>query len=178
MNVAYVPRFPVRLSNESLNRCITLAVEALGYEKATHEQRETVKNFVHGRDVFVSLPTGAGKSVCYAALPLVFDNIRAQSDEETTCNPSIVVCVSPLSALMLDQVAKFTARGLKTAHVGKIQKDLKVRVDVEEGKYQLVFMSPEALLLNLTWREMFRSSIYRQNLAGLIVDEAHLVENW
>ena len=79
---------------------------------------------------------------------------------------------------MLDQVAKFTKRGLLAAHVGKNQKDFKVRVDVEEGKYQLVFMSPEALLLNLTWREMFRSHVYRQNLAGLIVDEAHLVEKW
>lgn len=88
--MAYVPRFKVRLCYETLNEYITLAVEALGYQKATHEQRETVNNFVLCRDVFVYLPTGAGKSVCYAALPLVFDNIRAHSDRETTCNCSIV----------------------------------------------------------------------------------------
>ena len=177
--MTFVPRFDVYLPEKSLSRCISLAVQALGYEEATCEQRESIKNFVLGRDVFVSIPTGTGKSLCYAALPLVFDNIRAHSlIKETVTEQSIVVCVSPLSALMLDQVTKFNNRGLLTAHVGKNQKDLKVRVDVEGGKYQLVYMSPESLLLNLTWREMFRSRVYRDNLAGLIVDEAHLVEKW
>ena len=60
---------------------------------------------------------------------------------------------------MLDQVTKFTRKGLLTAHVGKNQKDLKVKVDVEEGKYQLVYMSPESLLLNMTWQEMFTSHL-------------------
>ena len=151
----------------------------------------------------MSLPTGSGKSLCYAALPLVFDEIRLYSFGEA--EHSVVVCVSPLAALMLDQVASFSKRGLLTAHVGKNQTDLQVNNDIEEGKYQLVYMSPESLLLNLTWnqtdlqvnnegkyqlvyvspeslllnltwREMFRSRVYSDNLAGLIVDEAHLVE--
>lgn len=109
-------------------------------------------------------------------LRLVFDGVRAYSSKEA--EHSIIVCVSPLSALMLDQVTKFEKRGLLTAHVGRNQKDLKVKDDVAEGKYQLVYMSPESLLMNLTWREMFRSRVYRDNLAGLVVDEAHLVEKW
>ena len=70
------------------------------------------------------------------------------------------------------------SRGLLAAHVGVTQKDVKVKKDIEKGKYRLVFMSPESLLLNLTWCEMFRSCVYRENLAGLVVDEAHLVEKW
>lgn len=174
-----VPRFDIRLSDDYLSQCISVAVETLGYRKATREQVEAIRNFVLGRDVFVSLPTGSGKSLCYAALPLVFDNIRGQNlDMEEIEHSSIVVCVSPLSALMLDQVTKFNKRGLLTAHVGHNQKDVKVKTDIEKGRYQLVLMSPESLLLNLTWREMFRSSVYHDNLAGLIVDEAHLVEKW
>ena len=57
-----------------------------------------------------------------------------------------------------------------------MQKDVKVKADIVKGKFQLVFMTPESLLLNLTWIEMFRSRVYRDNLAGLIVDKAHLVE--
>ena len=105
-----------------------------------------------GTDVFVSLPTGSGKSLCYAALPLVFDNIRKVSAEQPE-DASIVFCVSPLSALMLDQVMTLSKRGLLAAHVGITQKDVKVKNDVEQGKYQLVFMSPESLLLNLKWQE-------------------------
>ena len=109
-------------------------MEALGYRKATKEQVEPIKNFVLGRDVFVSLPTGSGKSLCYAALPLVFDNIRGDFEHS-----SIVICVSPLSALMLDQTTKFNKRGLLTAHVGHNQKDVNFKVDIEKGKFQLLF---------------------------------------
>jgi len=52
-----LPRFDINVSDRSLTKCITLAVQALGYEKAIEEQREAIKNFVIGRDVFVSLPT-------------------------------------------------------------------------------------------------------------------------
>ena len=57
MACVHVPRFDITVSEKSLTKCITLAVQALGYEKATEEQREAIKNFVTGRDVFVSLPT-------------------------------------------------------------------------------------------------------------------------
>ena len=96
----HVPRFDILLSDRSLDHCISLAMEALGYQKATSEQMEAIKNFVLGRDVFVSLPTGSGKSLCYAALPCVFDNIRGHNRlaMEELKHSSIVVCVSPLSA--------------------------------------------------------------------------------
>ena len=58
-----------------------------------------------GKDVFISLPTGYGKSLCFALLPYIFDTIRGVE------NKSIVMVVSPLIALMKDQVATFAAKG-------------------------------------------------------------------
>ena len=72
----------------------------------------------------------------------------------------------------------FEKRGLKAAFVGKEQTDENIRQQVEKGVFSLVFMSPESLLQVLRWREMFRSTIYPDNLVGLVVDEAHCVEKW
>ena len=100
---------------------------------------------------------------------------RLQGQIPSSC---IVVVVSPLTALMVDQVAMFKNRGLQAAFVGKEQTDERIRQQVEKGVFSLVFMSPESLLKVLRWREMFRSKIYQDNLVGLIVDEAHCVEKW
>ena len=51
-----------------------------GLKKVKKEQRRVIHSFVSGRDVFVSLPTGYGKSFCYALLPAVFDHLRSSID--------------------------------------------------------------------------------------------------
>ena len=56
-----------------VDEALALSVERLGFKA---EQREVVKGFVSGNDVFASLPTGSGKSLCFALLPLVFDMLR------------------------------------------------------------------------------------------------------
>ena len=92
---------------------IMYSIQKLGYNKPSEEQEKAVSEFLRGRDVFVSLPTGAGKSLCYACLPLSFDYLRhygRQSSEEI--HHSIAVVVSPLSSLMKDQVESFTKRGM------------------------------------------------------------------
>ena len=81
-----------------IDRAIDAAGLKLGYSSLRKEQREAVKNFTGGNDVFLSVPTGGGKSLCYAILPLVFDQIRQKAGR------SIVIVVSPLIALMKDQV--------------------------------------------------------------------------
>ena len=58
-----------------IDRAIDAAGLKLGYSSLRKEQREAVKNFTGGNDVFLSVPTGGGKSLCYA-VPLVFDQIR------------------------------------------------------------------------------------------------------
>ena len=50
--------------------------------------------------------------------------------------------------------------------------------EIIKGEVQLVYISPEALLCDPCWREMFRSTVYKKNLVGLVIDEAHLVEKW
>ena len=68
---------------------ITEAVQALGYRLPTREQLLVTEQFVSGRDVFVSLPTGSGKSVCYGCLPLVFDKLRDDGDHHSICRTGI-----------------------------------------------------------------------------------------
>lgn len=75
------------------------AAESLGFT-IKEEQLDVVATFVSGRDVFAVLPTGFGKSLCYQCLPRVFNKI--EFDGKDHC--SIVVVVSPLIAIMKDQV--------------------------------------------------------------------------
>ncbi len=97
-----------------------------------------------GKDVFVSMPTGSGKSLCYCLLPKVFDALRGSTSVEMQ---AVVIVVSPLD-------------------------------EVCSRRYQLVYLSPEALLTNATWRDMLQCPVYQQNLVALVVDEAHCVKKW
>ena len=171
-------KFPV----EVVKAAVLFGVQALGYDEPTDEQMHILRAFLVGSDVFACLPTGSGKSLCYAALPSAFGYLRSMSkgnlQGRQITSSCIVVVVSPLTALMVDQVSMFEKRGLKAAFVGKEQTDENIRQQVEKGVFSLVFMSPESLLQVLRWREMFRSTIYQDNLVGLVVDEAHCVERW
>jgi len=75
------------------------AATKLGYELLKTEQKEAVKAFAESNDVFVSLPAGFGKSLCFTLLPYVFDYLRWNTESPK----SVVLCVSPLTRLMIDQ---------------------------------------------------------------------------
>ena len=77
---------------------------------------------------------------------------------------------------MVDQVASATKKKIKALHVG--QMDVALEAEVCEGKYQLLFMSPESLLREEKWREMLLGPVYLENLVGIAVDEAHCVKKW
>ena len=102
----FVTRLQKKIDFVRVTRAIEASVRALGYEKVRQEQFDVVLNFLKGNDVFVSLPTGGGKSLCYACLPLVYDWLREDSSK------SIAVVISPLNALMQDQVTSFSKRGM------------------------------------------------------------------
>ena len=72
------------------------AARSLGYNKIKEEQLEVVLSFIAGNDVFVCLPTGFGKSLCFSMLPKVFDLLGAEK--------SIVIVLTPLTAIIQDQV--------------------------------------------------------------------------
>ena len=82
---------------------ISKSAEQLGYSCLSADQQEVVVNFVTGRDVFISLPTGAGKSLCYLVLPSIFNLLRNSKS-------SIVIVVCLLKSLIEDQVASLVPR--------------------------------------------------------------------
>ena len=139
------------------------AAANLGYSSLKPEQELAILSFMEGNDVFVSLPTGFGKSLRYAALPYAFDQLRA------TARQSIVIVVSPLIAL-------YSAKGLKVG--GITGATLEVKSQVVKGNFQIVYFSPESLLSGHRWRELLQVEQYRSNVVAFIVDEAHCVKKW
>ena len=157
-----------------VDRVIAEAASLYGYTNLKVEQKRVLKSFVEGRDVFVSFPTGYGKSLCYALLPAIF-NMKTGLTEKI----SICLIVSPLIALMKDQSVLFAQKGIPAAFVSdKETTDKETRRRIRRGECQLVFISPEALFLTAKWRGMLSSDLYRRYLVGFIVDEAHCVKKW
>ena len=82
-------------------------------------------------------------------------------------------------ALMSDQVAAITALGLSAAYVtDRKSTSYCVKMEIKKGEYQIIFVSPEALFLSVEWRSMLSSDLYRSNLVGFIIDEAHCIKKW
>ena len=79
---------------------------------------------------------------------------------------------------MMDQKAKFSPRGIITEFVGEAQVSKEAVMNVLHGKAQLVFISPEGILCNPTYREMLLNATYKKHLVALVVDEAHCVKTW
>ena len=116
-----------------VDSAIVQAARKLGYGEVKSEQSRVIREIVAGNDVFVALPTGYGKSLCYALLPLVFDFVRGRR-----LASSIVLGVSPLVSLMVDQ-KEFVGSGEDST-----------RERIANGQCQLVCqlvcISPEAPL--------------------------------
>ena len=85
------------LDEGPIEESILHAARRLGYHDLREHQLNAAKKFLQGNDVFVSLPTGNGKSLIYAVLPFAFDHLRSSEG-------SIVVVISPLLSQMKDQV--------------------------------------------------------------------------
>ena len=91
---------------------------------------------------------------------------------------SIVVCISPLTTIMMDQKAKFEQMGICAEFVGEAQDSKEAKVRVIAGEIQLIFISPESLLNSKSYRNMLVSNQYKRKLVALAVDEAHCVKTW
>ena len=87
----------ITASNTDVQLAAKQAAKALGYDHMKPEQLEVVCNILT-KDVFAVLPTGFGKTLCYTCLPAVFDQLLPSPE------PSIVIVVTPLIAIMQDQV--------------------------------------------------------------------------
>ena len=94
------------VDSHSVREAATSAARELGYPDLKPEQLKVVETFVKGRDVFAVLPTDYGKSLCYGCLPIVFDKLLGKGGDDC----SIVVVVTPLTAIMKDQVSGSTVQ--------------------------------------------------------------------
>ena len=133
-----------------------------GYDAFRGDQAEIVEHVCAGGDALVLMPTGGGKSLCYQIPALV--------------RPGVGVVVSPLIALMQDQVDALTALGVRAGFLNSTQ-DPEQRRAVESaylsGDLDLLYLAPERLRVESTLRLLERGTI-----ALFAIDEAHCVAQW
>jgi len=133
-----------------------------GYDAFRGDQAEIVEHVRAGGDALVLMPTGGGKSLCYQIPALV--------------RPGVGVVVSPLIALMQDQVDALTALGVRAGFLNSTQ-DPEQRRAVESaylsGELDLLYLAPERLRVESTLRLLDRGTI-----ALFAIDEAHCVAQW
>lgn len=133
-----------------------------GFQGFRPGQEEIVDRLLAGTHTLTVMPTGAGKSLCYQVPALIFDR------------PSIVV--SPLVALMDDQVAGLRANGVDAAciHSGQSrEQNVDEWMKVRNGTAKLLYMSPERLMT-----DRMLAALERLNPAMFVVDEAHCISKW
>jgi len=133
-----------------------------GYDTFRGSQREIIDQVIGGGDALVLMPTGAGKSLCYQIPALV--------------RKGVAVVISPLIALMQDQVDALTALGVRAGFLNSTQ-DFDARRRVESaflaGELDLLYLAPEALGAGPAIRLLDRGTI-----ALFAIDEAHCVAQW
>ena len=125
------------------------------------------------RDVFVWLPTGYGKSLCYQALPFLMDLKLGFANTEKS---SSVFVVSPLVALMIDQVKSLRSRGVKCSVItssSDVEKDL-IATHSSLSSDSLLFCTPEALVRS-KWRDAIDDPVVSGRIVALVIDKAHCV---
>ena len=125
-------------------------------------QEEIVTHIVGSGDALVLMPTGGGKSICYQVPAL--------------CRPGMGVVVSPLIALMEDQVAQLRQSGVRavalTSNLGRTESQAARRA-IDAGELDILYVSPERLLTDSLLEQLDRSEI-----AVFAIDEAHCVSQW
>ena len=168
----FVPRLGRHYSLSFIHNLISKASKILVSNNPSGEQVEAVTAFLMGKDVFVALPTGSGKSLIYSCLPSVFDALKNFDHH------SIVIVIAPLLSLMRDQVEKLVARGIKATYIILCQENKSNMLGVVNDDFEVVFLSPESILSVTALREMLHSKVYMENLVGVTVDEVHLIEKW
>ena len=133
-----------------------------GYDDFRPLQREIMEANLAGRDTFALLPTGGGKSLCFQLPALLRDGLT--------------LVVSPLIALMKDQVNQLEAAGVDATFLNSSLgiKETKARLaGLHQGRYRLLYAAPERLMLD-HWQENLRA----WNVSAIAIDEAHCISEW
>jgi ATP-dependent DNA helicase RecQ len=136
--------------------------EIFGYSQFRGNQETIIRNLMDGKNTFVIMPTGAGKSLCYQ-LPAML-------------RPGLAIVISPLIALMKNQVDQMNAYGVNarflnsTLSKGEITK---LKKDCMNGNVKLLYVAPESLN-----KEETIEFLKKVNVAFVAIDEAHCISEW
>ncbi len=133
-----------------------------GYPCFRPQQLEVIEAVLAGKDVLSLMPTSAGKSICYQ-IPVL-------------CKKGIGIVVSPLIALMQDQVKDLKEKNISAIHLGgemDFYSQQKILKDIQAGLYQFVYCSPEKLA-----QKNFQDFIQNIPIQLIAIDEAHCISQW
>ena len=168
-------KWSARASAVDIDGAIDDAFRKLGYPSVKQEQREAVRCVLLGRDCFVTVPTGFGKSAIFHALPVCASTILEQlCDSSPSSLVPCVVVISPLVSLMTDQVSKLKSMGITS--VVQLSEELLPHTD---SKITHLFASPEAFIECTRWRKLFlENDDFVSNILAIVVDEAHCIVKW
>jgi ATP-dependent DNA helicase RecQ len=136
--------------------------EHFGFDSFRETQPEVITSILEGRDTIVVMPTGGGKSLCYQLPALMRDGAT--------------VVISPLIALMKDQVDALHARGLPATFINSSldYEEQRERIaGVRRGQYKLVYVAPERFRSS-----SFTNALRDASISFFAVDEAHCVSSW
>lgn len=140
----------------------TILKNTFGYSEFRGNQEKVIQHVLEGRDALVIMPTGGGKSLCYQVPALK--------------NPGLAIIVSPLIALMNDQVAALRQLDVPAATIHSNITDTQSRqifADIQDEKLKLLYVSPEKLM-----SEGFLKYLQNQKVSLFGIDEAHCVSIW
>lgn len=133
-----------------------------GYDHFRPQQLEVIEAVLAGKDVLTLLPTGAGKSICYQ-IPVL-------------CKKGIGIVISPLIALMQDQVKDLKAKNINAIQLGgeiDFYTQQRIYKDIQSGKYQFIYCSPEKLA-----QKSFQDFLQNITIQLIAIDEAHCISQW
>lgn len=164
--------------DENIRSAIQYGLQRNGYLQLKPNQGDVLTQFLNGRDVLFCSPTGSGKSLIFEVAPFAFQYL-SKTENSCTC-----IVVSPLAALMKSKAHELKMRGTKTLYLRDIMSDYKDSElqpqkadfvsDINSGKYELIFASPETLLQS--HREVVLELSKRGDLKGIFIDEAHCIK--
>ena len=133
-----------------------------GYDRFRPPQEDIINNVLAGKDTLALLPTGGGKSICFQVPALLMEGV--------------CLVVTPLIALMEDQVGQLKGRGIEAiaVHSGMGRSEIDVALDnCAYGKIKFLYLSPERIQT-----EMFQARIQKVPVCLIAVDEAHCISHW